>query len=81
LRSSGKIEIKGAVITPQQREIAVGTGFAVAQGDSLSADYEYAKGVLKVNNRAIDASFVAGVVTRLDEDLRNALAPSQGAAR
>lgn len=81
LRSSGKIEIKGSVITPQQREIAVGTGFAVAQGDSLSADYEYAKGVLKVNNRAIDASFVAGVVTRVDEDLRNALAPSQDAAR
>jgi uncharacterized protein YdgA (DUF945 family) len=74
LRSSGTIEINGSVITPQQREMAVATGFAVAQGDKLSASYEYTRGLFKLNGHAMDATPLEGILMRADESLRSALA-------
>lgn len=74
LRSNGKLNIQGAVIPPEQREMAVATGFAVAQGDGLSASYEYAKGLFKVNNRTMDASFFEGMLAKADEEVKTALA-------
>ena len=73
LRSSGKLEIKGAAITPEQRDMAVATGFAVVQGDTLSTSYDYAKGLFKVNNRTMDASFFEGMLGKADEGVRTAL--------
>jgi uncharacterized protein YdgA (DUF945 family) len=73
LRSSGKIEIKGAAITPEQRQAAVASGFAVAQGDTLTAGYEYSKGELKVNGRAQDAAPFAVMLAKADEGLKSAL--------
>lgn len=73
LRSKGKIDITGSVITPQQRDMAVGTGFAVAQGDKLSASYEYTPGLFKLNERTMDATPLEGILMRADENLRSAL--------
>lgn len=74
LRSNGKITITGPVITPEQREMAVSTGFAVAQGDALSASYEYAKGLFKVNSRTMDATFFEDMLAKADEGVQTALA-------
>jgi Tfp pilus assembly protein PilF len=73
LRSSGKLEIKGSAIPPEQRDMAVATGFAVMEGDTLSASYDYAKGLLKVNNRTMDAGAFEGMLSKADEEVRTAL--------
>ena len=73
LRSKGKIDITGYVITPQQRDLAVGTGFAVAQGNKLTASYEYSPGLFKLNDRTMDSTPLAGILMRADENLRSAL--------
>lgn len=70
LKSHGKLEIEGAFITPDQREMAVASGFAVNQGSALSATYDYARGLLKVNNRSMDASIFEGMLQQTDQQLR-----------
>lgn len=73
LKSHGKLEVEGSFITPAQREMAIATGFAVNQGNALSAAYEYARGLLKVNNRSMDASIFEGMLQQTDQQLRLAL--------
>ena len=73
LKSHGKLEVEGSFITPAQREMAIATGFAVNQGNALSATYEYARGLLKVNNRSMDASIFEGMLQQTDQQLRLAL--------
>lgn len=80
LRSNGKITITGPVITPEQREMAVATGFAVAQGEALSASYEYAQGLFKVNSRTVDATFLEDMLARVDEGVQTTLATLQGSS-
>lgn len=73
LRSSGQLEIEGRVISPEQQEMAVMAGFAVRQGSKLSASYEYASGLLKVNHRSLDASAFAAMLEDIDEKWLGAL--------
>ena len=80
LRSNGKLNIQGDVIPAQQREMAVASGFAVAQGNGLSASYEYAKGLFKVNNRTMDATFFEDMLAKADEGVSTALAGLRNAS-
>ena len=73
LKSHGKLEVEGSFITPDQREMAVATGFAVKQGNALSATYDYAQGLLKVNNRSMDARIFEDMLQQTDLQLRLAL--------
>lgn len=73
LRSSGKLEVEGQVVSPQQQEMAVVAGFAVREGNKLSTRYEYARGLFKVNDRAMDASAFEVMLTRIDTKMREAL--------
>ena len=73
LKSNGKLEVEGSFITPDQREMAVATGFAVKQGNALSATYDYAQGLLKVNNRSMDARIFEDMLQQTDQQLRLAL--------
>jgi uncharacterized protein YdgA (DUF945 family) len=73
LKSNGKLEVEGSFITPDQREMAVATGFAVKQGNALSATYDYAQGLLKVNNRSMDARIFEEMLQQTDQQLRLAL--------
>jgi hypothetical protein len=77
LKSHGKLEIEGTFITPDQREMAVASGFAVNQGNALSATYDYARGLLKVNNRSMDASIFEGMLQQTDQQLRLVLESMQ----
>lgn len=73
LKSHGKLEIEGSFITPDQRQMAVATGFAVNQGNALSATYDYAQGLLKVNNRSMDARIFEDMLQQTNQQLRLAL--------
>lgn len=74
LHASGRLEVKGPIITPEQREMAVATGYAVVEGDRVTARFDYAKGLLKVNNRTMDASAFENALSQADESVRTALA-------
>jgi hypothetical protein len=73
LRSTGKAAVRGALLSPEQREAAAGSGLAVVQGDTLTTSFEYAKGVLKVNSRVLDATFVDEALAKVDSEMQAAL--------
>lgn len=73
VQSSGTASVKGALLSPEQVEMATNSGFAVSQGDALSTGYRYAKGLLKVNDRTLDASVVGEALARVDEQLQGLL--------
>ena len=73
VKSSGRASVKGALLSPEQREAAASSGLAAVQGDTLTASFEYAKGLLKVNSRVLDATFVDEALAKVDGELRAAL--------
>lgn len=73
VRSSGKAALKGSLLAPEQREAVASAGLAVVQGDTLTASYEYSKGLLKVNSRALDATFLDEALAKMDSELLAAL--------
>lgn len=74
LKSSGKLSLTGALVTPEQRQMAVGMGFAVAEGEALKASFDYADGLLKVNGRTLDASAFQHALAQADGQVKTALA-------
>ena len=65
--------VKGALLSPEQVGMATNSGVAVVQGDTLTTGYQYAKGLLKVNDRELDASFIDAALSRADEQLQDLL--------
>jgi hypothetical protein len=74
VQSSGTASVKGALLSPEQVEMATNSGVAVVQGDTLTTGYQYAKGLLKVNDRELDASVIDAALSRADEQLQDLLA-------
>ena len=74
VQSSGKASVKGGLLSPEQMEMATGSGFAVAQGDTLTTGYQYEKGLLKVNDQTLDATFIDASLSRADEQVQALLA-------
>lgn len=73
VRSSGKAALKGSLLSPEQREAVASAGLAVVQGNTLTASYEYSRGLLKVNSRALDATFLDEALAKMDSELLAAL--------
>ena len=74
LTSSGQLRVSGRLVDEAQRRMAVQSGVAEADGDSLQARYDYARGVFKLNGRATDASAFQQMLAQADTQLRVALA-------
>lgn len=74
LRANGQLELTGQALTPEQREMAVATGFAQLQGEGLLASFDYSRGLLKVNQRAMDASWFESQLRGANDNVRLALA-------
>jgi uncharacterized protein YdgA (DUF945 family) len=70
VQSSGRASVKGTLLSPEQMEMATNSGYAVAQGDTLTTGYQYEKGVLKVNDQTLDASFIDAALSRADEQVQ-----------
>ncbi|MCE2945567.1 MAG: DUF945 family protein [bacterium] len=79
LTSSGEVVIKGNAIKPDQREMAVGTGFATEVPGGLKAAFEYADGVLKANGRVFDAGPLQVALSTADRRLNTFLGVSMPA--
>jgi len=74
LKSNGSIEVTGTLVPPDQRDMAVNMGFAVAKGTGLTAAFEYANGLLKVNARTHDAGAVLAGLHTADQQLQTLVA-------
>lgn len=84
LRSSGRLDLLGKVITDKQRQMALGRGLAVEQDKGLRASYEYADGLLKVNGRTMDAGGFQEALVLADARIAEQLAqwdPGRGVRR
>ncbi|MFO1217949.1 MAG: DUF945 family protein [Burkholderiaceae bacterium] len=70
LAARGHLELSGDIVSPAQRQAALAAGIAVAQGDTLRVAFDYAGGVLKLNDRALDGSQVLAGLSRADAELQ-----------
>jgi len=74
LRSNGRLEITGSLLPADRRDMAVALGFAVAKGTGLTAAFDYANGLLKVNERSHDAGQLLAGLRAADEQMRTLVA-------
>ena len=66
----GRLEVNGNLVPAPQRELAVQLGIAVAKGTNLTSTFEYADGLLKVNDLAHDASALLAALKSADAELQ-----------
>jgi uncharacterized protein YdgA (DUF945 family) len=81
LKSAGMLKVSGKLVDEQQKQMAVSTGFAVAEGDALTASFSYAEGLLKLNNRTADAGGFQQLLVMADERLHAAMSQPLRIAR
>ena len=79
LSSSGEITVKGNAIKAEQRQMAVGMGFATEVPGGVKAAFEYADGVLKANGRVFDAGPLQVALSTADRRLNTFLGVSMPA--
>jgi Bacterial protein of unknown function (DUF945) len=70
VKANGQLEVTGALIPPEQRNLAVNMGFAVAIDAGLTAAFDYANGILKLNDRTHDAEPIVEALRNADEKLQ-----------
>lgn len=73
LKSSGQLTLTGKLVGEEQKQFAINTGLALAEGTGLKASFSYADGLLKVNGRTSDASDVQQKLAYADARLHEAL--------
>jgi hypothetical protein len=73
LTSSGELTVKGSVLDAQQRNLAMSTGYVNEIPDGVKASYEYAKGLLKVSGKTLDASGFEHMLADLDKRINDFL--------
>lgn len=73
LKSSGMLKVSGKLVDEPQKQMAVSGGFAVAEGDALTASFSYADGLLKLNHRSTDAGGLQQMLATADERLHAAM--------
>lgn len=80
LQSSGEMVVKGGMLTPEQAQIAMQSGYVQEVPGGLKMSYRYAQGALTVGGQPRDASLVPLVLTRVDGLFNALLTPTGGAA-
>jgi hypothetical protein len=80
LQSSGEIVVTGGMLTPEQAQLAMQSGYVQEVPGGLKMGYRYAAGALTVGGQSRDASMVPLALTRLDSLVNAALASSAEAS-
>jgi hypothetical protein len=81
-KSHGRVDISGQLMPAPQRELALQMGVFVAKDSLLTSNFEYADGMLKVNDQTRDASAFLAVLKAVDARFLALKAQrKQGAAR
>ena len=76
LGASGELVVKGNVVNAEQRQMAVGMGFATEVQGGLKAAFEYSEGLLKANGRVFDAGALQVALATADRRLNTFLGVS-----
>jgi len=69
LTSSGELSVKGSLINPQQRALAMSTGYVNEMPDGVKAVYDYQGGLLKVSGKTLDGAAFQQALANVDERL------------
>jgi hypothetical protein len=75
LQSSGEIVVKGGMLTPEQVQRALQSGYVQEVPGGLKMGYRYSAGVLTVADQPRDAGMVPLVLARFDQAVNDLLAP------
>ncbi|MDH4479318.1 MAG: DUF945 family protein [Rhodoferax sp.] len=75
LQSSGEIVVKGGMLTPEQVQRAIQSGYVQEVPGGLKMGYRYSAGVLTVADQPRDAGVVPLVLARFDQAVNDLLAP------
>ena len=67
LKSTGQLTLTGSVVTPEQKQTALTTGFVREVAGGLQASYDYSAGLLKVSGKALDAGIFQTALAKADE--------------
>lgn len=70
LRARGHLEVTGTIVPEGARQLAVAGGYAVAKGNALRAEFDYAGGLLRLNERALDGAAVLAGLQQADAQLQ-----------
>ena len=81
LQSSGQIVVKGGMLSADQAQMAMQSGYVQEVPGGLKMGYRYAAGALTVGDKSLDASLVPVVLTRFDQAMNDLLAPEGKAQR
>lgn len=66
LTSSGRVNLRGDLASPDLRQMATAMGWGQVKQDSLASSFQYERGQLKVLDRVIDASAVQKMLALAD---------------
>jgi uncharacterized protein YdgA (DUF945 family)/tetratricopeptide (TPR) repeat protein len=69
LKSRGRLEVTGSLLTPEQSETVLAMGIAVSKNKGLAASFYYAEGLLKINERTHDAASLLETLREADEKM------------
>lgn len=69
LKSRGRLEVTGSLLTPEQSETVLAMGIAVSKNKGLAASFDYAEGLLKINERTHDAASLLETLREADEKM------------
>ena len=67
LKSAGQMTLTGSVVTPEQKQFALTTGFVREVQGGLQATFDYQAGLLKVSGKALDAGLFQNTLVKADE--------------
>ena len=67
LSSNGRIAVEGEMVTPEQKEMALSTGFVQPTAGGLQSSYEYGGGLLKVSGKTLDTGTFKILLAKADE--------------
>lgn len=70
LLARGHLEVTGAIVPEGARQMALASGYAVNKGNALRAEFDYAGGLFKVNDRALDGGAVLSGLQQADTQLQ-----------
>ena len=69
LKSRGRLEVTGSLLTPEQSETVLAMGIAVTKNKGLAASFDYAEGLLKINERTHNAASLLETLREADEKM------------
>jgi hypothetical protein len=70
LRARGHLEVTGTIVPEGARQMALASGYAVAKGPALRAEFDYGGGLFKVNERVLDGAAVLAGLQQADAQLQ-----------